>query len=109
MSGHSMSGKAFGYALLTVKDNIVLFTPEILDKINRIVVKHGHIIVGKAPGAELNGSCDSFPVETNVHFRTDSNLLLDSLRKIIFLIMTLCAQQGITAWRKGMFNFTRQS
>ena len=38
MLGHSLSGKLFRYALQTVKDNIVLFTPEILDKINRIVV-----------------------------------------------------------------------
>ncbi|MCP4704231.1 MAG: hypothetical protein GY865_06455 [candidate division Zixibacteria bacterium] len=107
MLGHNLFGKLFRYALQTVKDNIILFTPEILDKINRIVVKHGHDIVGKAQEAELKGSCDSFPVETDVHFCTDTNLLLDSLRKIIFLIMALCVQHGITVWRKGMFNFKK--
>ncbi len=107
MSGHSLFGKTFRYALLTVKDNVALFTPEILDKINRIVVLHGHKVVGKAPEQDLKGSCDSFPVETDVHFPTDINLLLDALRKIIFLIMALCGQHGITAWRKGLFNFRK--
>ncbi len=90
MSGHNMFSKPFRYALQTVKDNISLFTPEILDKINRIAVAHGHKIVGKAPEEALKGSCDSFPVETDVHFPTDINLLLDAMRKIIFLIMALC-------------------
>ncbi len=107
MLGHSLFGKSFRYALQTVKDNIALITPEILDKINQIVVKHGHNTVGKAPEAELKGSCDSFPVETDVHFPTDINLLSDALRKIIFLIMALCKLHGITVWRKGIFNFKK--
>ncbi len=107
MLGHSMFGKPFRYALQTVKDNLALFAPEILDKINQIVVKHGHKIVGLVPEAELKGSCDSFPVQTDVHFPTDINLLLDALRKIIFLIMTLCQLHGITVFRKGMFNFRK--
>ena len=107
MLGHSLFGKPFRYALQTVKDNIILFTPEILDKINQIVVKHGHKIVGEAHKAQLKGGCDSFPVETDVHFPTDINLLLDALRKIISLIMALCKLHGITIWRKGMFNFRK--
>jgi len=31
----------------TLKDNISLFTPEILDNINQIVVKYGRKIAGK--------------------------------------------------------------
>ncbi len=68
---------------------------------------HGHKTLGLAAEAELKGSCDSFPVETDVHFPTDINLLLDALRKIIFQIMTLCLENGITVWRKGMFNFKK--
>jgi hypothetical protein len=105
MLGHSLFGKPFRYALQTVKDNIRLFTPEILDKINQIVVNHGHEVIGNAH--ELSGSCDSFVVETDVHFPTDINLLLDALRKIIFIIMALCKENGITGWRKGMFNFRK--
>ncbi|MCP4139936.1 MAG: ISNCY family transposase, partial [Chloroflexi bacterium] len=105
MLGHSPFGKSFRYALQTVKDNIRLFKPEILDKICQIVVNHGHDIIGNAD--VLNGGCDSFVVETDVHFPTDINLLLDALRKIIFIIMALCKENGITVWRKGMFNFKK--
>jgi len=105
MLGHSMFGKPFRYALQTVKDNIRLFKPAILDKINQIVVNHGHDIIGNV--YELSGSCDSFVVETDVHFPTDINLLLDALRKIIFIIIALCKENGITGWYKGMFNFRK--
>ncbi len=105
MLGLSPFGKSFRYALQTVKDNIRLFKPEILDKICQIVVNHGHDIIGNAD--VLNGSCDSFVVETDVHFPTDINLLLDALRKIIFIIMALCKENGITVRRKGMFNFKK--
>jgi len=105
MLGYSPFGKQFRFALQTVKDNIGLFTTEIYDKINQIVAAHGHTVIGNAD--VLNGGCDSFVVETDVHFPTDINLLLDALRKIIFLIMALCKENGITVWRKGMFNFRK--
>ena len=50
MLGHGIWDQDCGYALQTLKDNVSLFTPEVLDKINQIVVKHGHKIVGKRTG-----------------------------------------------------------
>jgi hypothetical protein len=79
-----------------------MFTPEIIDKISEIVAKHGHQIIGKQPGQKLNASCDSFVLETDVHYPTDINLLFDAMRKTIVLIMTLCDQLGLSGWRKGM-------
>ena len=35
------------YPLQTLKDNISLLTPEILDKINTLVVKEGHKVLLK--------------------------------------------------------------
>ncbi|GEM_PF-4960867 len=35
------------YPLQTLKDNLSLFTPEVLDRINRIVLQHGHQLIGK--------------------------------------------------------------
>jgi transposase, IS5 family len=35
------------YELQTIKDNIQLFTPELLDKINQEVVRDGHVLVKK--------------------------------------------------------------
>ena len=35
------------YQLQTLKDNVQLFTPEVLNKINQIVVKASHRLIGK--------------------------------------------------------------
>ena len=66
-----------------------------LDEINQVVVKAGHNLVKKNCEAGLNGRCDSFVVETDVHFPTDINLLLDALRKVIVLTARLCNGFGI--------------
>jgi len=102
MLGHSEMDNGFRYALQTLKDNVSLFTAEILEKISEIVVKHGHQVIGKQPDQKLNASCDSFVLETDVHYPTDINLLFDAMRKTIVLIMTLCDQLGLLGWRKGI-------
>jgi len=107
MLGHSEMDNGFRYALQTLKDNVSLFTPEILNKISYIVVKHGHQVIGKKPDQKLNASCDSFVLETNVHYPTDINLLFDAMRKTIVLIMTLCDQLGLPGWRKGLDNLKK--
>jgi hypothetical protein len=45
MLGHSKTDFDSQYALQTIRDNIVLLTPAILDEINQIVVKAGHSII----------------------------------------------------------------
>jgi len=65
------------YNLQTLKDNLSLFTPEILDRINVEVVRSGHKLLKKNPEENIGGRCDSFVVETDVHFPTDINLLYD--------------------------------
>ena len=107
MLGHSKMDEAFHYALQTLKDNVSLFTPEILDKVNLIVLKYGHEIIGKKPDEKLSASCDSFVLETDVHYPTDINLLWDAVRKSIFLIMALCDQLGLPGWRKGDYHLKR--
>ena len=42
MLGHGLSDDGETYHLQTLKDNVSLLTPEILDRINQIVVKAGH-------------------------------------------------------------------
>ena len=68
MLGHGTMDDDFRYALQTLKDNVSLFTPVILDKINQIAVKYGHEIVGLKPDEKLNASCDSFVLETDAHW-----------------------------------------
>jgi len=88
------------YSLQTIKDNVSLFTPDILDKINQIVVKAGHNLVKKNE-EELRGKCDSFVVETNVCYPIDIRILYDSVRKMITLIAILCSEYGIDGWRQS--------
>jgi len=92
------------YALQTLKDNLRMFTPEVADRINQIVVKAGHEVVGHPEGGPLKGRCDSFVVETDVHYPTDINLLFDAIRKILVLITVLCGRVGIPGWRQNQYH-----
>jgi IS5 family transposase len=47
MLGHADFWDKHYYELQTIKDNVALLTPEILDKINQVVVKAGHNLLKK--------------------------------------------------------------
>lgn len=114
MLGHNAVDDV-SYHLQTIKDNVRLLTPELLDEINQLIVKSGHQLVladttvneptkptepVKPTEPILNARCDSFVVETNVHYPTDTNLLFDAMRKLIQLIAVLCVLLGFDGWRK---------
>jgi len=101
MLGHNIIDSDYRYSLQTLKDNICLFTPEVLDMVNRIVVNYGHEVIGKKNDEDLRASCDSFVLETDVHYPTDINVLLDAMRKTILLIKALCEGLGLSGWRQG--------
>jgi len=105
MLGHGIDEADKRYALQTLRDNVSLLTPEVLDRINQVVVRSGHTLVRKKKDEGLRGRCDSFVVETDVHYPTDINLLLDALRKVIKPIGIVCSVVGITAWRQSHHNF----
>ena len=107
MLGHSIWDLEKHYALSTLKDNLSLFTPEVLDKISQIAVEHGHEVFNKKTDEILKGSCDSFPLETNVHYPTDISVLWDAVRKIITLTMMLCKGFNISEWRQGKINLQK--
>ncbi len=88
------------YKLQTLKDNVALLTPEILDKINQITVEAGHRVFGETD-KPLNARMDSFPVETDVHYPTDTNLLFDAMRVILTLLIRLCKLHKISGWKDG--------
>lgn len=101
--GHGLLDMEARYPRQTLCDNIRWFTPQILDKINKVVVEAGHRVLGMAPDLPLTARCDSFVVETNVHFPTDINLLWDSARKVLTLIHRLSAEIGIDGWRQSPY------
>src|SRR5664280_1720704 len=92
------------YHFQTLKDNVSLLTPELLDKINELIVHAGHGVVKKKADEALRGRCDSFVLETNVHFPTDINLLWDAMRKVISLTAQWCDDLGMSDWRQNAYN-----
>jgi len=107
MLGHSSTDFNCQYALQTIRDNIALLTPPLLDEINQVVVKAGHKVITAKKNQKLRGSCDSFVVETDVHYPTDANLLFDAIRKTIYLIAIICSEIGITDWRQSHHNIMK--
>lgn len=103
MLGHGLLDDGYEYQLQTLKDNLRLFTPELLDRINQVVVTAGHRLL-KQSDVELSGRCDSFVVETDVHFPTDINLLFDAMRKTIEECGRLCQENNLTEWRQYRHN-----
>ncbi len=119
MMGHSEWSDDYEYSLQAIKDNLQLFTPEILEQINGEVIKAGHTLVKKKHGVgptankhlveqaveptaeKLHGRCDSFVVETNVHFPTDISLLYDAVRKAIEESAVLATIYGVSGWRQS--------
>jgi IS5 family transposase len=113
--GHSDWADETRYSLQTIKDNLKLVTPEVLDQINQAVVRAGHSLVKKSlndgPTAHelpLDARCDSFVVKTHIHFPTDLNLLWDALRKTIQASQRLAEQCGVSGWRQHR-HLTRKS
>ncbi len=52
----------------------------------------------------LNARCDSFVVETDVHFPTDTYRLLDAVRKTIETCVDLSQANGLSEWRQNAYN-----
>lgn len=103
MLGHSVQDKE-AYHYQTLKDNVSLLTVELLDKINQLVVTAGHVVVKKKENEALRGRCDSFVVETDVHYPTDINLLYDAMRKVITLTARWSERQEVSDWRQYKYN-----
>ena len=103
MLGHGAFGDVY-YPFQTLKDNVCLLTPELLDQINQLIVKVGHVLLKKKDGEALRGRCDSFVVQTDVHYPTDINLLFDAMRKVITLTAQMCEECGLTEWRQHAYN-----
>ncbi len=95
------------FSLQAIKDNVSLLKIETINKIDLVAIGVGHALVKKNEEDELRGRCDSFVVETKVHYPTDINLLLDAVRKVIFLVAALCMTTGVAGWRKYVDNFKK--
>lgn len=101
--GHSIIDSEDYYSLQTIKDNVGLLTDELMNSINLIIVHAGRSVLDKRLTSELNIKSDSFVVESNIHYPTDSNLLLDAMRSMVNKIKKLSLKNGIKGWRQGEY------
>ena len=98
--GHGAFSQGDTYELQTIIDNVYLLTPELLSEIGRLVVESGHAVARKKPGEALRGRCDSFVVETDVHYPTDVNLLWDAMRCLLRELGHAAKKSNIVGWRQ---------
>lgn len=80
-----------------IRANLCLLRPGTLEKINHLLVAAGHKLAPQAIEA-VRG--DTFVVETNVHYPTESTLIEDGLGQVVTRAATLAEQYGLTGWRQ---------
>jgi transposase, IS5 family len=81
-----------------IEDNVIKLRPETLQKINAVIVKAGHVLEPKAIES-VRG--DTFVVETNIHYATESSVIGDGLRKIVNLAAALAKEHEVKGWRQA--------
>src|SRR3984893_12652277 len=80
-----------------IEDNVIKLRPATLKRISDLIVSAGHALEPKAIAA-VRG--DTFVVETNIHYPTESTLIGDGLRKILSLAAELAAENRHEGWRQ---------
>ena len=80
-----------------IEDNVIKLRPETLQKLNELIVGAGHALEPKAIEA-VRG--DTFVVESNIHYPTESSLIGDGLRKMVTLAARLAKEQSLPGWRQ---------
>jgi hypothetical protein len=80
-----------------IESNLNLLRPETIEQINQAIIQEGHRL---APQAARTVRGDSFVVQTNIHYPTDSSLIADGLRKVLGLAAMLAGLFGLIGWRQ---------
>lgn len=89
----------------TLRDNVALLNQELLKEINLLIAAAGREVFqarAGAPAPLLAIKVDTYVLETDVHFPTDLNLLLDAGRKCLDLIEKYRDEfdYRLAGWRK---------
>ncbi|MCK5190910.1 MAG: ISNCY family transposase [Methylococcales bacterium] len=107
MLGHGLFTTDKDYRLQTLKDNLALFTPEIMARINVEVIRAGYQLLDIDIHRLIRGRCDSFVLKTDVHFPTDINLLYDAIRVLIRNCVDWSKDYALPEWRQHQYNLRR--
>ena len=80
-----------------IESNLNLLRPETIEHINQAIIQEGHRL---QPQAAQTVRGDSFVVQTNIHYPTDSRLIADGLRKVLGFAVMLAGLFGLIGWRQ---------
>jgi transposase, IS5 family len=81
-----------------IRNAVTEIQPKTIEQINQVIVGFGQELHGNAAH---HARADSFVIETNIHYPTESSLMYDGMRKIISLAIELTAEAGISGWRQS--------
>lgn len=81
-----------------IRDTLCQLQPATIAAINHAIVCHGQELHGEAAESVR---ADSFVVETNIHYPTESSLIGDGMWKIIPLCAKLAEEIGASGWRQS--------
>ncbi len=87
-----------------IHDNVTQIRVETLQWVSHAIVAEGH---GLAPAAAEEVRGDGFVPETNIHYPTDANLMIDGLRVMLRLAARLSEMAGVSGWRQHQHLFRR--
>ena len=80
-----------------IGDNLRLLKTRTVEAISHRIVEEAYRLV---PEAVKKQRADSFVVETDIHYPTESSLIVDGVRKIIELCVRLYEGYDIVGWRQ---------
>lgn len=88
------------FAYQTLIDNVSLLDEDTIKEISALVVAEGHRILKKKRDQGLAVKVDTFVLEANLHWPTDTNLVWDAARKCLDCMEFLAVKFEIAGWRK---------
>lgn len=97
-TGFGAEQKYFAYR--TMVDNVSLLDEDTIKEISALVVAEGHRILKKKKDQGLAVKVDTFVLESNIHWPTDTGLAWDAARKCLDCMQFLSRKFNIPGWRK---------
>lgn len=87
-----------GFSWRRIRDNLCLLKPATIEKISHLVVAEGHRL---QPEAAQQMRADSFVLETNIHWPTESTLIRDGIRKVLERCVLIAITLALPGWRQA--------
>lgn len=87
----------FSFTWRRIRDNLCLLTPATLARISQLIVQQGHQL---QPEAATSARADSFVMETNIHYPSESSLIWDGVRTVVTLCVLVARELGCPGWRQ---------